>query len=348
MNKTPPHNTPRGQRPEDRRSNTTPVGSTVLVAGKLFLTGLLICAIAAAFGVLQFDGTVSDSRADILDLSFVNLSNSARFARGLDELGHDRPQSFSINGNVVHFSVNYSRKRPFQLMKEYQEEFVRQGINTKVWDEYAVRDNPDGMVFDAMTGGVVPTGVSSDYVALGGVVPANEARDEASLLELAIDRTPANKIFTGHHYVEMFWDRNRRESTVTATWSDDEFDYAKIIGGIPTDGEDVDVDSEVPACPGCERLNRMRDLDPARSYSSNIYVGGRNQGELVDFYRRAMAQRGWDETDSSVTLNTARPYIEFTGDEASLLQFSRGSRFLTIVAYPDEHGETTVHTVMGN
>lgn len=318
----------------------------LLAAAKLGVAGAVILAIAWIAGVVQLDGQVRESQADILDFNPIKLSKSARFAGGLENLGHDEPQSFSINGNVVHFSVNHQKKRPEQLMKEYQEEFVRQGLNSKVWDDSNARGHTDEMFLDAITGAVVPIEVNDEYAAMGGVITGKEVDDEEALEEMANEPTPPNELFKGHQYVEMFWDRHRRKSTVTASWSDENFDYAKMVGGMGDSSKDLDVDPIVPACPGCERLSRVRDLDPRRSYSSNSYGSPHARGDTLEFYRGAMQKRGWEETDSSIVLSSVRPYVSFEGDEAHLLQFSKGARFLTIMGFPDETGQTTVHTVM--
>ncbi|MFP4598977.1 MAG: hypothetical protein ACLFVJ_12040 [Persicimonas sp.] len=321
---------------------------TLLTAAKMVGTAALIAAIAWTVGVIQPDGSIGESQADILDVSFLKLSNSAKVAHALQQLGHDEPQSLNINGNVVHFSVNHEKKRPDQLMREYQEEFVRQGLNTRVWDNHNTRGNTDEMILEGMTGGVIPIESTPEHVALGGVVTANDAEDDEQLLEMAKDSTPANEVFKGHQFIEMYWDRSKRASTVTATWSDEKFDYGKMLAGADSQQKDIDVDPLVPACPGCTRLSRVRDLDPSREYSSNSYASTRAQREMVGFYRDAMTKRGWEETDSSLVLDTIRPNVRHVGDEATLMQFSKGARFLTVMAYPDKDGRTTVHTVMSD
>lgn len=335
--------------------------SALALVAKLALAGLVICAVAWGVTVYQPDGSVRESDADILDLDFIKLSNSARFARGLKHLGHDAPQSFDINGNVVNFSTNFSRKRPEQLVREYQDEFVYQGLNKKVWlprDPSQENKDDDERIFAAMTGGVVPLLSTPNMITMGGVLPTNDAVDEEGMKKLAASTKPEDKrIFKGHHYVEMFWDDQSRRSTVTASWSDENFDYRKMRDTVlsedyaPTPGVSSagrSVDTEVPACPGCSRINRVRDLDPSRSYSTNIFSGERPQFGTLDFYRSAMTRRGWEETDSSRTLNIAKPYIDYRGDRADMIQFTRGKRFLTIMAFPGDDGRTKVHTSITN
>jgi len=336
--------------------NTTK--SALAVGAKLGLAGLVICAVAWSVVVFQPDGTVSESEADILDLNFIHLSNSARFARGLKHLGHDSPQTFDINGNVVNFSTNFSRKSPEQLFKEYQDEFVHQGLNKKSWPLRDPSQDTEAQdaerIFAAMTGGVVPLISNENMIAMGGVLPTNDATDEEGMKELASSTNLEDrKIFKGHHYIEMFWDKETHKSTVLASWSDENFDYRKMrdaymaadappTPGVPTSGNSVD--TEVPACPGCSRINRVRDLDATRTYSSNVFVGERPQAELMDFYRNAMVRRGWQETEASENLNLALPYVEHKGSASTMLSFSQGERFLTILGYPGDDGRTQIHT----
>ncbi len=320
------------------------IKTALLATAKMTLAGALIWGVAWAVGVFQLDGTVAESQADILSLEFIELSESAQFARGLEHLGHDEPQTLSINGNAVHFSMNTSKKRPDLLMREYQEEFVRQGINDRVWDGASARGNTDPMLVAAMMGSVVPLSVTNEYASMGGVLPGNGADTEDELVDLALEGRTTTELFKGHRHIEMFWDKHRRKSTVTASWADESFDYAKMVG----EGDDLDVDPVVPACPGCTRLSRVRDLNSSRMYSNNIYSSSRNQQELLDYYRQTMSKKGWQETDSSTTFNAMTPYVRFRGDRAGLLQLTRGDQFLTILGYPDDSGKTTIHTVMSN
>jgi hypothetical protein len=327
--------------------------TTLFLTGKLALAGAAICAIAWSFAVYQPDATVRESQADILDLSFIELSEGARFAKGLDKLGHDQPQTFDINGNVVNFSVNYSSKRPMQLAKEYQEEFVYQGLNDEVWEPGSTfHANPD-MQLEAMTGGIVPLQVSDNQAVLGGVSPAGDATTMEGLKRLNDSDDPdKQRVFTGHRVIRMLWDPQSLRSTVTATWGNDEFDYRKMMGSPDTSKQNtrdgLSVDTEVPACPSCSRVSRVRDLDSSREYSNNIFSGTHSKAKTIDFYRQAMPNRGWAETVSSRTFNATRPYIEFDGGEAGMVQFAKNARFLTVMSFPAPNGETIVHTTISD
>lgn len=322
--------------------------STLVVTAKLGLAGASIVAIAWMVGVFQPDGTIKESEADILDLNVVHRSDEVRFSDALDEMGHDDPQSFSINGNVVHFSMARHRKRPEQLMKEYQEEFVHEELLSRVYtDQKDIEENHNQYMVDSFTGGPVPQMVHPEYVALGGLMAADGIEDEEDLWGAALDKPKPHDVFKGHRFIEMFWDEHRRESTVTATWSDKNFDYRRMMPGNEEAGQ-LDVDTRVPACPGCTRINRTSSLDPQGNFASNIYHGARTQEQLLDFYRTAMRKRGWRETDASLTFGQVRPFVDFQGDEANMIQFSRGRDFLTIMAFPDGSGKTAVHTVISD
>jgi hypothetical protein len=322
------------------------IKSSAIIAGKLALAASSIVGIAWLVGVYQPDGTVQESQADILDLSLIERSEEMRFADGLDELDHDAPQSLSINGNVVHFSMARHRKRPEQLMKEYQEEFVYQGLNKHVYTPKNISEHSDDFWVDGFTGGLVPQMVTPDYASLGGLQSADGVDDKTDLMDKAIDRARPNEIFVGHRFIEMFWDKHRRRSTVTATWSDRNFDYRKMIPNHPEVQQDLGVDPRVPSCPGCIRLNATSDLDPERSYGSNIFEGDRGKRQTIEFYRDSMRRRGWIETDASLTFQAIRQFVRYKGDDSQMLQLTKNNRYLTVLAFPSETGKTTVHTVI--
>jgi hypothetical protein len=321
------------------------IKSSLIVTAKFGLAGAVICAVAWVVTVYRPDGSVRSSQADILDLSFIELSNSARFARGLKHLGHDEPQTFSINDNIVNFSVNVSRKRPRQLVREYQREFVYQGLNEKVWGADSTFATDPEMFMEAMSGGVVPINVTDDFAVLGGVLTVTGAENARELEDLARSEDPEHdKIFSGHHVLQMHWNPRKLRTTVTATWSNEHFSYPKMMLANSTREEEP----AVPPCPDCKVVSRIRDLDASTVYSNKIFSGDRSQRRLLNFYRRVMPKQGWTETEASVTFNLMRPYIEFQGDEVGMVQFARGNRFLTITGFPGEAGQTVVHTTISN
>ncbi|TDP75825.1 hypothetical protein [Bradymonas sediminis] len=319
--------------------------STLPTVAKLGLAGASICAIAWAFVVYQPDATVRSSQADILDLNFIKLSNTARFSKSLEQLGHDEPQTFLINGNMVNFSVNYSRKHPHQLAREYQDEFVYQGLNTRVWPLDSTFESQPDMIVDSLTGGVVPLSSTPNSVALGGVLTAAGASNRNELEAISADPgAKKESLLRGHQAIQMNWDPSARRSTVTATWSDEKFDYTKMVFIDQTE----DKNAIVPSCPDCRVVSRVRSMNIDSDYDSKIFSGPRSLPALTDYYRREMTQRGWVESEASVTFNMMRPYINYEGSEAVMIQFVKGRRFLSITGFPGEAGENVIHTTISD
>lgn len=321
------------------------INSMLAVTAKLGLAAATIGAVAWMFVVYQPDGSVSSSQADILDLNFIRLSETARFASGLKQLGHDQPQTFSINDNIVSFSTNESRKRPAQLVREYQEEFVHQGLNRRIWGPEDTFGSQPDMFLDAASGGVVPINVSDSGATMGGMLSAGGAKTAEELMALYGNADPKlARIFTGYRAIQMQWDPERRRTHVTATWADDKFDYANMLA-LPGEPERK---AAVPTCPGCSVVSRISNLDASKGYTSRIFTGERSQPELLSFYRRTLPAQGWEETESSITFNLLRPYVEFEGDEVGMLQFARGTQFLTLTGFGAPDGKTVVHTTISN
>lgn len=321
------------------------INSMLAVSAKFGLAAATIGAIAWAFVVYQPDGSVSSSQADILDLSFIRLSESARFASGLKKLGHDQPQTFSINDNIVSFSTNESRKRPIELVRDYQDEFVHQGLNRRIWGPGDTFGSQPEMFLDAASGGIVPINVSETDAALGGMLSAGGAKTAEQLAALYNNDDPKlARIFTGYRAIQMQWDPERRRTQVTATWADDKFDYANMLAL----EKEPERKAPVPTCPECSVVSRISNLDSSKGYTSRIFTGDRSQAELMSFYRRTLPAQGWAETEASVTFNLLRPYIEFEGDEVGMLQFARGDKFLTVTGFGAPDGKTVVHTTISN
>lgn len=323
---------------------------TLLSLLKITGAALVIWAVGWAVVVLDSHGTVSDSQADIVDFGFGPASPHQRFGKALERLGHDEPQALELNGNTVYFSVNYAKQPPRQLMERYQREFVAQRVNDRAYGApEADRGNDDDeRMSTALTGGVVPQLVSRDYVTMGGMTMNGEPTDSLEVIRRYRPDFNEAQMFSGHRYIEMFNQPGRRGTTVLASWSDDEFDYAKMVPGQQREGLSVDVD--VPACPGCTRVNRLRDLDRDRFYEANIFVTSRPHEQLEQFYQSALARRGWRQRSSNASLSNIQNTVDFTSDDSTVVSFDRpeadDERILTILIYSVGQGQTAVHTSM--
>ena len=314
---------------------------------KIAAAVLVILSIGTAVVVWGPEGRVSDSQADIVDLGFGPPAIHKRFGKALDRLGHDKPQAYDLNGNTVYFSVNYLDESPRDVMRKYQDEFRLQGVNDRAYYDTDSK-LAEERLFTALSGGVVPQMVSDRYVTMGGMT-MNERADEP--LEVISQYRPGldeSEMFRGHRWVEMFWQPGRGQTTVLASWSDDEFDYAKMVPGLNRQG--LSVDPLVPACPGCQRVNRFRDLDRERLHESNIFVTSADARPTQQFYHRAMKARGWTRREANSPLSGVQDMVSFKGSETTVLSFLReeanDDRILTIMIYPMGESQTAVHTTL--
>lgn len=317
-----------------------PWKTSLLVGTKVTACAASIAAIAWAVGVFNLDGEVSESHADISWFSGAARSNTAKFGEALERLGHDQPQTFDLNGNTTHFSVNYSDREPIEIMREYQNEFTNQGLNKR---PFYTNQKSEEMTIASLTGGIVPILISKDRIVMGGMLNKTNAKDKEGLKKLYRTEKDDTQVFRGHRHIQIDRAPNARFSTITATWSDDNFDYAKMLPGNDRAGQGVDAD--IPACPGCTRINSFTDLNPNNTFKNSIYMGSRSVEETRNFYVEALARRGWQPTDAASILENTRELVEFEGEDVTMEQFARDNEILTLTLYPNPSGGATVHAV---
>lgn len=314
--------------------------SSVLVTSvKLALCGTVIFAIAFAFAVMGTDGDVSESHADITWLSPFERSNTESFNQALSRLGHDEPRRYDLNGNTVYFSTNTTHKMPLQVMVEYQEEFVRQGLNERIFVHLSDAER-DERTTTALMGGLAPLAISDDYVVLAGVVTANGARDSAELLQNYADAEDRGDLFRAHRYIEISRGADSRHTSIVSSWSDEDFDYRRMIPGSDAQGQAFD--SSVPACPGCTRLTRFADDDPRVTGQVDLaFIGPRSAEDTRAYYHRTLSQDGWQRQESTNTIAAIEDFFGVDAPEGQSDQFHRDGQQLTLIYLPDYRtGET--------
>jgi len=120
---------------------------------------------------------VKESQADIFALSFGAPTNTEKFGSALERLGHEPPRVYRANENAVFFSTALVKnKRPNEVLRDYQEEFVRQGLNTRVYLTPVPRLNSQGaeetheVEAAAMNGEIIPYLVDANTMSMGGSV----------------------------------------------------------------------------------------------------------------------------------------------------------------------------------
>ncbi len=311
----------------------------------LTAAGALLAAGLSALVWTPGEG-VATSRADIVDLFYHPETPTTRFERGLKHLGHEAPRAFDVNGNTVYFSVNFVDQRPIEVLKRYQDEFVYQGINHHSYVTMKAAHSAQALQ-DRLTGGIVPEQISPQYVAMGGGLVENRARDAHQLAQLRADYAAGKvaKKFRAYRHIEAFREKNARWTTVVATWSDEHFDFRKMRVHSEVAGQNVD--TRVPACPGCTRLQRFEDLDPRAEHIDHIFIGPASADKTVAFYERALTNRGWKHTPATDVLERARR-MNLGLPDARMRDYVRDKQKLDLVVYPSDDGHTFTHITLSN
>jgi hypothetical protein len=287
-------------------------------------------------GLATLTAGPADADAVIWDLVPGERSNTARFVDLLDRMGHEEPRPFSVNGNRVWISTARTAKAPRDVLFQYQHALKTEGLNTGVFDSVTEGESRQGR-YSALTGGLSPTHVSDDYVAMGGVVPANDAESPAELAELAQRGTFER--FKAFRSVEAFREPGSSWTTVVAVFSDESFDYRNMVPGNETRGE---YDPDVPACPGCVRLQRFADLSAA-DHVSTLFSSSMPPAEVARFYERAFTARGWAPAENNASLERIDAVV---APESKLaegrLDYSRDGRHAAVTLVPRPEGGTFV------
>ena len=319
------------------KDDATPLWWTAV---KLVGCAAIIAAIGFAIAVVDISGSVSESHADISWHSPFDRSNTERLTDALDNLGHDDAARYNLNGNTVFFSTETSRKSPRQVMAEYQEEFRRQGLNDRIYVNLSDEERSERLE-TALTGGIVPFAITDDKIAMRGVVTANQATDAEELSEIQQAADSRYEIFRGHRYIEISRPNHRRHTSIVATWSDEAFDFERMLPG--SEAEGVAYDTTVPACPGCTRLSRFADDDPGGGDRVDLsFIGPRDIATTRQFYAQSLSRSGWQRQSLNEPLRGLERQLGSSLTGAETDRFSRGSEELSLTFTTDER---TGHTL---
>lgn len=333
----------------------------LLIALKLALSGSAIGAIAWTMLTLHPDGEVETAQADIVDMFPGILNAEHRFGRMMDDTGM-KPRTYDINGNVVHFAVGSTAMKPLEVLDFYQSRLVREGINKKKYtdipQERIVRtergEEVNPVTLEAanamLLGEVVPIVKHPEYVAMGGIVPKNGANN---IDELVGNWKPSSKgVLDLNDQIEAFrfidaqYDEAIERSTVTATWSDHNFNAHKMEDAHAVD---VEPDANIPSCIGCKRRFRMASLNKDEDFVANQFVTPTAPHIIYDFYRTAMLNRGWDDSETQEMLDKLTPFVPYLQElDGKVLNFERDGRHVSIFIAPDDDGQTSITAVEGS
>ncbi len=338
--------------------------------GKILLAGATIAAIWTLMLVVSDEGepTVKEADADIMSLAMGGETNTDKFVDALDNLGMDEPRPYDWNGNKVFFSTQLTNESPEQVLVRFQREFVRAGINSKPFDDSvrpadsSIDPNrwqamPKDQAEDASEqleerwdrdsaffgGGIVPITVDKDYVAMAGTVSKSQAKDGFDFLKELHKKK--GKPLTEHVGAMRFIEATNvgKGTRVNAIWSDEDIEFSKFTA--TEKASNVSMSARIPSCMGCTRLMRFAgEAEEEQGYVMNIYEGTLSVGETVEFYERAMANRGWRLAKSTTMLRRLEQQGVKPRTNGEVLSFEKDGEFATILVHP-EAGKTSVQVM---
>lgn len=341
---------------------------------KLGGAGATICAIAWAFLTLSPDPVepVKQAEADIFSLDFAApKSKEARFVEALQDEGMEKPRTYDWNGNTFFFSMKQTKDDPLTVMRDFQHTFARRGVNKKahlklppsIANALPPQDlkeaAPAGQkrsseiytqnlerLDDFFSGGVVPTEVGRDYIAMAGTTSKQGADSGLSFLEERLKNVhnPIESNVAAMRFIDARRNPHTGLTTVTATWSDKNLDFRKFRN--ERDVLALSADEEIPTCIGCERLMRFAGHGDESDYTNHSFRGGGSPQQVASFYDRALSARGWEAAESSKAMELMRRRGLGPKNGAIFRTYVRGDTFLNVVIYTNERtGETTAQLV---
>ncbi len=329
---------------------------------KLTTAGTTLVLIAIAIVTFYPTTGVKKSEADISWGTTFTRSSTQKFTTTLDKLGHPAPRSYDYNGNTVFFSARTTRQSPREAMLEYQQAFTKAGINERPYLELlSAKTGPKldpqeqleqvatGPAMAMLSAQIVPTAISSNYVLMGGGLIKGEPTTTAAATKIVDEHLRAKKgfdsLFQGYRGIEISRDEGDDLTHITASWSDGDFDIKKHL---PTPEGQFPVaanpDSEVPSCPGCERITRFAGEGPESQYVSNVFDSPQSPAAAMNFYIESMKNRGWQETESSEMTRRALEYTTLRDLPTQAVQLARGEEFITVSVNPSGNGSLITTT----
>jgi hypothetical protein len=313
----------------------------------------LLCVVAVAFVTLALgeDGEVQQADADIFDLFTFTSRSSSGFEDVLAEMGHDAPQTFEINGNVMHVSVRHVRQSSVRtVVRDYQRMLFEKGVNDreytrtgKIANGIGSKETSRRRLMTSLRGGLVPMVIERDYARMDGVTMEADPETDIGVFRALLDKHEDENPFNGFRRIEMFRPPNSDRLTVLGIWSDDKFDYQKML----PDGKhlgDPSLNEENPICPGCQRVHHFKDLTRVeREHGTTVFVGRQSVEQLVSFYQLEFMGRGWKYLEKNAKSHKVQQEVALEYPRSRTLRFERDDEELEILVFPSTEQETAVH-----
>jgi len=245
--------------------------------------GGTLAALVGVWAGLAFLGgeSVSTSRADILDFGATTTGDRA-FRQVLDELGHEQPRRYIVNGNPIHVSTATLDRPPRRALERYQQAFARQGLNDRSYTDLSPLDAV-GRTTAGLTGGLVPAIISPDRVVMRGVSPRREVDGPEELLELPIGGSDSPsamaETFEGFRWVELHRPAAGHPTKAVAIWSGEDFDYDRMFPAALERRADRAA-PDLPSCPNCVLVNQFADPQTRSRSEAYLFVSDRTPARL--------------------------------------------------------------------
>lgn len=335
---------------------------------KLAATGGVIAAIWFVALTTETNVEVPEAHADILGL---NIGDDGQgFTRAMESLGLE-PRPYDFNGNVMYFAAGTTPKTPAELEPIFAQALQKHGVNkrdaskvpamaTAAAQNWRFPSNPDGEqppeeLFEnfarlepqggAMVDGeVVTVAREPDLLRMVGM-EWNSTKDEM-LEQMKTGDVPAQesgmkKFMGGYKYIEANYDRNDGTTSITAVWNADrEFDASKMDN---TSFLSSPPDANIPPCMGCDRRYRMKSLAADEPIQGNNWHTNMSMTQTYDYYKNAMAARGWTVSEAQKVLDKAAEVVpELAALEGRVLNLEQDGKTMQIVLIPSEEGGTEV------
>lgn len=338
----------------------------IKAAAKLALSGAVIAAIAAIFLILSEDGSVQHAEADLTDIMPGGPDDHFRFERVIRRSGLE-PRPFDHNGNIVKFAVGESELSPREILAYFQKQFKNEGINSQVYTKGIIHplgsDEENEKIFSneenakrntaLLRGEVVPTLITDNLISMGSFIPKVKAKNAGEIAEKWLHDAEGPFSIDANHggfrSIEARREADTGKSTITATWTDRDFDIKKAQG-IARAG--ASPDTEIPVCPGCERLNRIKGLSKEDPYTLNQISARGSVDTNYQFFSAALAQRGWIESDTQTALDEMSRHIPDLAQlwrQGEFVSFENSDgETMNLFITTDPNGRTSVVTLQGH
>lgn len=315
-----------------------------VILAKLGMALAVIAAIAGIMGGVGTDGEMQGTQADITALDFAPRPKVERFTNSLRALGHSEPQVYELNGNRIFFSVRKTGESPATLLREYQDEFVRQHLNEQPFYEMKL-DKMMQRKRTSLTGGVVPMVLSRDHIIMGGVETRGDPQTPSELLAAHSSAKGPAELFDAYRWVEIFRQKNQPLTTVIATWSDDGFDYDEMFPR-PFERQTKGVDPRVPVCTGCLKVNQFADLGKQGTHQSYVFVTDESIEQARHFYESTLEAQGWTARENARVFDRLKGRVQFDYSEIAQLDFVRDEALLELRLFPMDDHQTGIRVIL--